>query len=139
MNNLPSLNLRPEDFRPLTVAELGELYRPEVIRSLDQLKRSPYWGQRSANVTESTAIQIRFDEAVHAEYRASGKRPTVAILGAHDYEALRGFIQAFLAQHGVEMKFEEETCRPYFEFKQVRIFKSHSMTTGIVMGGEESF
>lgn len=114
----------PERLPPvaeLTMAELEQLYKRESL----------------PRYSEATDIQIRFDQAVDAEYRASGKRPTVAILGAHDYEALRGFVMAFLAQYGVEMKPEEKTAQHRFEFKGVRVFKSHSMTTGIVMGGDE--
>lgn len=117
MNKFPSFNLMPM-VKPLTPSELMELYKPPARKT-----------------SEATSIQVRFDEAFYAEMQAAGVRPAYAILGAYDYDTLRGYVAAFLAEYGVKMKPAPKAS--YFEFKGVRIFKSHSMTTGIVMGGEE--
>ena len=85
-------------------------------------------------LSERDRLYREFEEARQKERQASGEYPEVCLAGEHYYDALLGCLITEFPPHLMRAA---KTSGNYFEFKGIRIFKTHAFKTGFIMGSHE--
>lgn len=73
----------------------------------------------------------KYRQALGLEWKTSGQKPCVAIIGTHDYDELEGDIQLLF---GALIKVRQTNASSHFTIDNVRIFRARSFQYGFFFG-----
>jgi hypothetical protein len=86
-------------------------------------------------LSEKDRLFREFEVARQMELKSClGTGPEVCLAGEHYYHALLGYLMDEFPLH---LQCAVKASNNYFEFRGIRIFKTHAFKTGFIMGSHE--